>query len=53
MEEKASIPLQTWVDLGVTFHDVGDGWKIVWDATDIPAAVREAFEEARKVRQWH
>jgi hypothetical protein len=32
-------------------HEVGDGWTAVWDATDIPPEVREAFDAARTERQ--
>jgi ABC-type branched-subunit amino acid transport system substrate-binding protein len=26
--------------------DVGDGWAVVWDATDVPQEVRSTFESA-------
>lgn len=32
-------------------HEVGDGWTAVWDATEIPANVREAFAAARVERE--
>lgn len=29
-------------------HELGDGWVAVWDATEIPTEVREAFDAARR-----
>jgi hypothetical protein len=29
-------------------HELGDGWTAVWDATNIPAEVTEAFDAARE-----
>jgi hypothetical protein len=29
-------------------REVGDGWAVVWDTTNVPGDVREAFKVARE-----
>jgi hypothetical protein len=36
---------------GEIIRELGDGWAVAWDATDIPADVRDAFADAVRDEQ--